>query len=216
MSFDAVGSEPAIETVAKTTQSASAAPAGANDAVIDAIRAHHAQLADELRTRTDAVLAAARHGDCTRASKELHDWYRTVLIPHAVAEEHSLYSPASELDSTRLLVCGMLAEHRFLISQVADLALAAHPFEVATAAAAAQAVFTVHLSKENDLLLPALDQAGTDLGAILDGMHEILGHTQDTESESGHSGCGCGCEHDVPEPDAAVLQIGGQPAAAGS
>jgi hypothetical protein len=216
MSLDTVGSEPAVEAVPEATQSATATPASANDAVIDAIRTHHAQLADELRIRTDAVLVAARDGDCTAAAKDLHDWYRKVLIPHAVAEEHALYSPASELDSTRLLVCGMLAEHRFLVSQIVDLALAAHPFEVATAAAAAQAVFRVHLSKENDLLLPALDQAGTDLGAILDGMHEILGHTQDTESESGHSGCGCGCEHDVPEPDAAVLQIGGQPAAAGS
>jgi uncharacterized protein (DUF2249 family) len=227
MSFDAVDSEPALEAAPKATQSGSATPASSNDAVIDAIRAHHTQLADQLRIRTDAVLAAARDGDCTTASKELHDWYRKVLIPHAVAEEHSLYSPASELGSTRLLVCGMLAEHRFLISQIADLAVAAHPFEVAAAAAAAQAVFTVHLSKENDLLLPALDQAGTDLATILDGMHEILGRTQDTDTAAdtgddgcgcggAHDGCGCGGAHDGPEPDAVVLQIGSPPTPADS
>lgn len=202
MSLNTLGNEPTTGAVARPTQTASASSVMTNDAVIDAIRAHHAQLADQLRVRTDAVLAAARNGDCTTAAEQLHDWYRDVLIPHAVAEEQSLYSPAAELDSIRLLVDGMLAEHRFLVGQVADLARAAGPVDVAATAAAARAVFTVHLGKENDLLLPALDRAGADLATLLDGMHEILGHgpEADTDTEAGHEccghgGCGCGGAH---------------------
>jgi len=148
-------------------------------AVVDAIRAHHSQLAEQLQIRTAAVATAARTGECGRERDALHEWYGAELMPHIVAEEQALYSPASELTATRLLVCGMLAEHRSLVSLIADLALASDPFQVATTAAASQAVFTVHLAKENDLLLPALDEAGLDLVAALDGMHQILGHPHD-------------------------------------
>lgn len=162
--------------------------ASPNAAAIDAIRAHHAELAEQLHIRTGAVVMAARVGECARERDALHDWYRTELIPHIEAEEQALYSPASELEATRLLVRGMLAEHQFLVSRIADLALASGPFPVATTAVAAQAAFTVHLSKENDLLLPALDEAGLDLPALLAGMHEILGGAHDAP---GHDGCGC-------------------------
>ncbi|MGH3403399.1 MAG: hemerythrin domain-containing protein, partial [Streptosporangiaceae bacterium] len=161
-----------------------------NRAVIEAITAHHAQLAEQLRVRTDAVITAARAGECTRERDALHDWYRTELMPHVVAEERALYSPAAELDPTRLLIGGMLAEHRFLESLIADLAAGSDPLQVATTAAASQACFTVHLGQENDLLLPALDQAGLNLPAILDDVHEILGNPHD---DAEHDGCGDGC-----------------------
>jgi len=188
-----------------TPHAASDRAAGPNEAVVDAIRAHHAQLAEQLQVRTDAVATAARAGECGRERDALHEWYRAELMPHIVAEEQALYSPATELSSTRLLVCGMLAEHRSLVSLIADLASASDPFQVATTAVASQAVFTVHLDKENDLLLPALDEAGLDLAAILDGMHQILGHPPD---EAEHAGCGCGCDHDASDGQPALLQVG--------
>ena len=177
-----------------------------NAEVIETIRAHHAELARQLHERTRALLAAAQVGDCTTARDELHGWYREELMPHIVAEEGALYGPAEELDATRLLVCGMLAEHRTLVSLIADLALARRPFETALAAASAEALFTVHLSKENDLLVPALDAGGLDLAALLDGMHEILGAS--AEEPGGH-GCGCGCEHGAAQTEGAstLLQI---------
>ncbi|MGH3123924.1 MAG: hemerythrin domain-containing protein, partial [Streptosporangiaceae bacterium] len=184
-------------TVLPTASHAGSVRAGSpNDAVIGAIRAHHAQLAEQLHVRTDEVVTAARTGECTHEREALHDWYRTELMPHVAAEEQTLYSPAPELDATRLLICGMLAEHRFLESLIADLAVAADPLQVASTAVASQAVFTVHLGKENDLLLPALDEAGLDLHAILDGMHEILGHPH---NDAEHHSCGCGCDHDAGE-----------------
>lgn len=49
--------------------------------MIEAIRAHHAQLADQLQVHTDAVVTAASNGECGRERDALHDWYRTELIP---------------------------------------------------------------------------------------------------------------------------------------
>jgi uncharacterized protein (DUF2249 family) len=192
MSIDTAISKTTLQAVA--AREAGPAEPGPNDPVIAAIRGHHDAMAAELAELTAGVLAAARTGDCTQAQRRLHDWYRTELLPHAVAEERALYSEGAEIDATRLLICAMLAEHRQLVSLIAELALAHEPFQVATVAAAAQAVFTVHLGKENDLLLPALDQAGIDLAASLDGMHEVLG----AGAAADDHGCGCGCSHDEP------------------
>jgi uncharacterized protein (DUF2249 family) len=179
-----------------------------NETVIEAIRAHHAELAEQLQARINAVVKAARTGECGRERDVLHEWYRTELMPHIVAEEQALYGPASAQDATRLLIRGMLAEHRFLVSLIADLALASDPFHVASTAVASQAVFSVHLSKENDLLLPALDQAGLNLVTMLDGMHEVLGHREDTRND----GCGCGCDHDAGPVQVMTLQVNSRPA----
>ncbi|MGH3494880.1 MAG: hemerythrin domain-containing protein, partial [Sciscionella sp.] len=208
MSADGTISTSTLTTLSTATHAESARPSSPNEVVIDAIRAHHAQLAEQLHAHTDAVGTAARIGECGRERDALHDWYRTELMPHVAAEEQALYSPASELEATRLLIRGMLAEHRFLESLIADLALASDPFQVVTTAITAQAVFTVHLSKENDLLLPALDQAGLDLPAILDGMHEILGHPHhDAEDGAEHDSCGCGCDHDTGQSQPVPLQV---------
>jgi len=208
MSSDGTSSAASLTALSRDPAAGSARASSPNEAAIDAIRAHHAQLAEQLHVHTNAVVTAARTGECGRERDALHAWYRTELMPHVVAEEHALYGPVSELDATRLLISGMLAEHRFLVSLIADLALTSDPFQVATTAAAAQAVFAVHLSKENDLLLPALDQAGLNLPAILDGMHEILGHPHDGAA---HDGCGCGCDHDAGEAQDAPLQISTRP-----
>jgi uncharacterized protein (DUF2249 family) len=146
-----------------------------NAAVIDAIASHHATLAAELRSLTTAVLDGARSADFGSPRADLVAWFTTELLPHANAEEVALYSAGSLLESTRLLVDGMVAEHRALEALVTEVGDAPDPFAVIAAAASAQALFTVHLTKENDLLLPALDTAGADLRAALDGMREILG-----------------------------------------
>ena len=64
-----------------------------NEAAIDAIRARHAQLSWQLHVHPNAVVTAARTGECGRERDALHNRYRTELMPHVVAEEHALYSP---------------------------------------------------------------------------------------------------------------------------
>lgn len=163
-----------------------------NAAIIAAICRHHAQLAEQLRNRTEAVVSSVYTGNYAPARDALHHWYNTELVPHIVAEEQALYGPAADLEATGLFVRSMLVEHESLVALIEDLAFAPGPFEASTTAVAAEAVFTVHLRKENDLLLPALDQAGLDLGSILTGMREILGHSPSGESTR-DPGCGCSC-----------------------
>lgn len=175
-----------------------------NQAVMSAIRNHHQQLADQLRSLTAAALAASRAGDASAERDALVRWYREELLPHAEAEESALYSRGADRDTTRLLVQGMLDEHVALRELIDELGRGVEPFDTATAAAAAFALFGVHLAKENDLLLPALDAAGIDLAAALDGMHEILGHGHGHDEAPAAGGCGCGDSHENAAPTGAV------------
>ena len=141
-----------------------------------AIREHHVELQDALRERVvalrDAVQAGQAHGPAQRAVLAFLD---TELLPHAAAEERSIY-PAGDRGLTTMLVQAMLEEHRNLIAHVAGLRDSAEAMEAVGSASAIQALFESHLSKENDLLLPALvADPSVSLGALLGGMHEILG-----------------------------------------
>jgi len=151
-------------------------PASTTNAdLIDAITGHHTTLVNDMRTLTAEVVDGARSGKYDQALSSLMAWFAREFLPHAHAEEVALYSAGSGLESTRLLVDGMIAEHRTIESLMTDLTYARDPFAVIAATAAAEAVFTVHLSKENDLLLPALDAAAVDLEQALAGKLEILG-----------------------------------------
>jgi hypothetical protein len=163
------------------------------------VRARHAELAGQLAARTSAVLAAARAnpdrdgvaGPGGQGAREhLQDWCSASLLPHIVQEEHELYSAASEVETTRLLTCGLLAEHQALVALVAQLALARDPFDVAVAAASLQAVFTGHLAKEDDLLLPALIGAGIELPVLATSIP-----TAEAPADTEEEGCGCGHDH---------------------
>jgi hypothetical protein len=96
-------------------------------------------------------------------------------LPHAPAEEAALY-PAGDSGRTALLVRAMKDEHRNLIAHVAALRVAADGVEAVGISSAILALFESHLSKENDLLIPVLvTDPNVALGALLGGMHELLG-----------------------------------------
>ncbi len=182
-----------------------------NAEVIARIRRHHGELAAELHRRTAAALAAAARGELGAERDALHDWYRGELMPHIVAEEQTLYRAGDRLEATRLLVASMSAEHQALAGLVAELALARGPLDSALAAASAQALLGAHLGKENDLLLPALDAAGVELGPLLDGMHALLGTELPAD---GGDGCGCGCGHGDDAVDDRRVPVSGEITAA--
>jgi len=141
-----------------------------------AIRAHHKELQGALRRERVAAL-----GDAVRARQPMNRpsavlaFLDTELLPHAAAEERSIY-PAGDRGVTAMLVHAMLDEHRNLIARVAGLRKSTDAIEAVGIASAILALFESHLSKENDLLLPALmADPSVLLGELLGGMHEILG-----------------------------------------
>jgi uncharacterized protein (DUF2249 family) len=187
----------------------STTPADAD--ALEAVRAHHAELAGALATKVSALLGAVRAAhDPAPPAVELVRWCDTDLLPHARAEEAAMYGAGLALPRMRALVEAMVAEHRVLTDLVNTLRRGSDVVEAIGAAAALQVVFDSHLEKENERLLPALAEAPeVSLAALLEGMHEALteaGHEGEAPAETGHS-CTCG-EHDPagdPELDARVV-----------
>jgi hypothetical protein len=170
-----------------------------------AIVAHHSTLAADLNRRVTLLRAAASPGtdpQWAQLRQDLVSWLRTELMPHAVAEEAALYPPAAGQSAGRLLVDGMVAEHRAIAGLIRELESAATAVDAVGAARALSALFEVHLDKENGLVLPLLLASDISLTAILTGMHDLLGEPEhshlghnpgETQPESACGGHGCGC-----------------------
>lgn len=144
-------------------------------AVVD----HHAQLTETLRDRSSRLIAAVEHDDVPEIwirRDELLNWLRGDLLPHAAAEEATLYRAAAAQTRGELLIDGMLDEHRLITSLVVELESATSPTAAAVAARALVAVLATHLKKENDLVVPLVLRAeNTSLSEVLGGMHELVG-----------------------------------------
>jgi uncharacterized protein (DUF2249 family) len=165
---------------------------------VEAVEQHHAALAGSLDQRVRALLST---GGTLSLRDELVAWCERELIPHAAAEEESLYPAARVTEPGRLLVDAMLAEHHVLVGLVHELTVAGDHLHAAASAAALRAVFSSHLAKENDQLLPLLAATpGVSVAALLGGMHEVLG-TRPEDGGATADGCGgtCSCgEADDP------------------
>lgn len=174
----------------------------------EAVEQHHAAMAGALALRSEALLAAASRGDADAAEqtrRQLVGWCETELLPHARAEEQTLYPEARATVAGRPLVEGMLDEHTAIGGLVGELAdSASDPVRVAAAARALRVLFDVHLAKENEQVIPLLlSTPGVSLAQLLAGMHQILGETASPDpAESEDSACGgynCSCgETDGP------------------
>lgn len=154
------------------------------DAAEDAVAAqmvvrHHRELATGLDERVEACLHLVEDEYLIRAEQarvDLLAFLRQELIPHARAEEQTLYPAAAARPEGAALVEGMLGEHRAIIELVGELSEAPSLVRAAGAARAVAALFAVHLAKENDLVLPMLvNDPDVSLARLLAGMHDLLG-----------------------------------------
>jgi uncharacterized protein (DUF2249 family)/iron-sulfur cluster repair protein YtfE (RIC family) len=142
----------------------------------EAMRAHHRVLGEQLSERVSAVAAAAVAGQPHQAAVAgLVAYLAGEILPHAAAEEATIYPAAAALDGLAGIVSEMTAEHKVLSEATGRLA-------EATAAGAAERaeeisrLFAGHVAKENDVLLPALlASQDTGLPALLAEMHR---HTE--------------------------------------
>ena len=168
----------------------------------EAVEQHHAQLAGVLAQKVGLSVAVARTSRSLdlEVRADLVNWCRGELIPHALAEERTLYAAAGQRPETRLLVEAMLAEHRVIIGLIEELDGALDGVSVALLASSLQAVFEVHLAKENDQVLPSLVGApDVSVADLLGDMHELLGGHPDESgvptgsTESAESAAEGGC-----------------------
>jgi uncharacterized protein (DUF2249 family) len=193
----------------------------------EAVEQHHAQMAGALATQVEALVSAAASRDdraAGAAREALVNWCERDLVPHALAEEKAMYPAAQARSEGRLLVEGMLGEHRVITGLVQLLGTTAEPVRAAAAAKALQVAFENHLAKENELVLPLLVSApDVSVAELLGGMHELLGghghdhaghgeHAEQAgEAEAQQGGCGghCSCgevdDAGYPELDARAV-----------
>ncbi|MGE5290881.1 MAG: hemerythrin domain-containing protein [Micromonosporaceae bacterium] len=133
---------------------------------------HHAVLRRGLEERVGAVCAAAEAGAPFEAPvAALQEFLAGEILPHAEAEEHTLYSAAASQARGGQLVAAMTAEHRTLAGLAAQLQAGAGAAAAASTAESIATLFASHVAKENDLLLPALVDSGVDLAPLLARMH---------------------------------------------
>ena len=133
------------------------------------ILAHHDQLLEGVRSRVATVVgAAAAGGPYDAARGELVAYLAGEVLPHAAAEEATIYPAAVDVGLTEK-VEAMVAEHRVLEGLVEALAVTDDPTACAAIAAEFSEVFARHVAEENDVLLPAL------LGAEDMSLADVLG-----------------------------------------
>ena len=169
------------------------ASSAADADAVDAVIGHHRELAAELAGHVAALVAGARAGDGSAdgARARLVEFCDRQLLPHAAAEEGSLYPAAATDARATLLVEAMLAEHRVLVGLVDDLRRASDDQSWASSATALRVLFDAHLGKENDLLLPVVAaDPSVSVAEVLAGMHELLGRRAGTAGDDDRSAGG--------------------------
>ena len=147
----------------------------------EAMLAHHAALADGFARRVAALrLTVEGHEHYEAAAAELVAYLAMEVLPHAMAEEHTLYQAAAAKTDLAQTVAGMVDEHRKLVSLAERLATTDDGARAAAEAEAIGGLFASHVGKENELVLPALaaDEA-VDLAGLLVQMHRLIQAAQD-------------------------------------
>jgi uncharacterized protein (DUF2249 family) len=155
-----------------------------------ALEQHHAALAGALLLRVEALLTIAAEDSGAGWGQEadrLVDWCRDTLLPHAAAEEQTLYAAAYHRAEARLLVESMVKEHLALRGLVDEIAVANTPLAAAADARALQVLFANHVEKENAVILPLLAGApDVSLAELLGGLHQLAGGSEDHEDHQDH------------------------------
>ncbi|MFD6675669.1 DUF2249 domain-containing protein [Rhodococcus zopfii] len=191
--------------------------ATAEDAhAVDAIRNHHAEIAGRIAHLTDALLDAVEtNTDAEVARRAVVDYLTGTLLPHAIAEEQTLYPAAARRVDAKLLVESMIAVHRRIAALVDRIEHEVSPTRAAAAGYALRSMFDAHLVDENDRILPVVAaDPDVSLAGAVEGMHDLLGEhgehapADDHAPEQGHGAHACTCgEKDEPDPVLDVREI---------
>lgn len=130
----------------------------------EAMLRHHALLGEQVGQRVRAVQKAVDEADTGVAGDagyelavaELVAFLGDEVLPHAAAEEQSIYRAAAARAELAGVVGQMLDEHQRLLALTEALASTKTPGAATAASGEISELFDVHVNKENDLLLPPL------------------------------------------------------------
>lgn len=143
-------------------------------ALAQELMAHHAVMVDQLDRLTTNLLDVTPNG--AEAKEALIDWIHGILLPHAAEEEATTYTAAAALPQGAALIDSMVREHKTIIA----LAAAFHTSgDLALATGYARSLYTVfeaHQSKENEIVIPMLLDAGISLTEAMSKAPQGHGH----------------------------------------
>ena len=144
-------------------------------AAIEAILAHHQLLEENVGQHVAALHRAVEAGvPHEPAVAELVAYLADEVLPHALAEEHTIYLVASTRVELATTITEMIAEHRSLASATERLAEVLNGDVADALAQELAAHFTAHVAKENDIVLPALaSDKEIHLAKLLVQMHRL-------------------------------------------
>ena len=109
------------------------------------------------------------------ARDEVSEYVCQELIPHAEAEETTVYHVAASLESLSKLIESMRYEHTEIQRLTRSLQVARTPDEGLMLAGQIAILFEVHAEKENRFVIDVLAlQPDVDLPAVLGDMHQML------------------------------------------
>ncbi|MCL6562826.1 MAG: hemerythrin domain-containing protein [Firmicutes bacterium] len=141
-----------------------------------AIAAHHAEMVKHLeRAVRDLAQAMEEQRPWAPLRDALCRYADGELLPHAAAEESTLYARARDNPVLVPLIEAMLAEHRSLRQWRDRIQQASQAVDALVAGGALSGLFAEHAAKEEHQLLPALvRRADVDLGALLGALQDEL------------------------------------------
>ncbi len=142
---------------------------GGSAAAMRAVELEHSELRQGLRERVASVLASAKSGEgLAETAGELMSFFGSELLPHASAEEATIYAVGAGHKATRLLTQVMLDEHRWLETLVHEYQLVQNdPIRGAAKAEAIAAMFDMHSANEERYLLPEVFRLSDDPEALV-------------------------------------------------
>ncbi|MGC8463664.1 MAG: DUF2249 domain-containing protein [Acidimicrobiales bacterium] len=173
----------------------------ADASALQAMLAHHAALADGVARRVAALQAAAGdHGGYETPAAELVAYLAREVLPHAMAEEHTLYQAAARKADLTETVTRMVDEHRRLTAMAERLATADDETTASQAAEAIGTLFAGHVTKENELILPPLAaDPDVDVPGLLVQMHRLTEAAQDETPVADELG--------APDAEASLIRL---------
>ncbi len=167
---------------------------------LDAMLRHHRTLDEHVGIRIAALVGAVDQGLAYAPTvAALVTYLAEEVLPHAEAEEHTIYRAAGARADLNETVKEMTAEHHVLTSAVEALATAQTAPIAMRQAQEIGGLFTTHVNKENELILPVLvEDDDVDLAQLLVQMHRLTETAQDVPILE---------EATTPDPEAVVLSL---------
>ncbi len=135
--------------------------------VLGAIEAHHAEMAQRLSVLASSMAKGATPEEHSSLAKEFSSYLRTDILPHARAEETSVYLRAQKVGLAQVVET-MLFEHRYLGAKIDEFETLTGSEQAALSLVISE-VFSTHAQKENLFILPQVLSSVPDeeVGEIL-------------------------------------------------